>query len=60
MLLDIGRIYHDIVQKDKDKSIQVVAQEINPHVHELTGALVSKNGITMYLKSPHHVLHAIL
>ena len=35
MLLEIGRIYQDIVQKDKDELVQVVAQEIVHHIHEL-------------------------
>ena len=39
MLLEIARIYQDIIQDDKDELVQVVAQEIVHHVHELGGGI---------------------
>ena len=39
MLLDILGVHQDIVQKDKDESIQVLTQEIIHHPHELCGGI---------------------
>ena len=53
MLLDIGRIYQDIVQKDKDESVQIVTQEIVHHAHELRGGIGQPKGhYKIFVTSP--------
>ena len=39
MLFDISGVHQDIVQKDKDESVQVLTQEIIHHSHELHGGI---------------------
>ena len=56
MLLDIGRIYQNIVQKDKDESVQVVTQEIVHHVHELRGGVGQpKRHYQIFVESQPHL-----
>ena len=53
MLLDIGRVYQDVVQKDKDESVQVVTQEIVHHAHELCGGIGQPKGhYKIFVESP--------
>ena len=53
MLLDIGRIDQNIVQKDKDESAQVVTQEIVHHFHKLhRGIGKPKRHYQIFVESP--------
>ena len=53
VLLDIGKINQDVVQKDKDESVQVVTQEIVHHVHELRGGVGQPKGhYKIFVESP--------
>ena len=56
MFLDIGRIYQDIIQIDKDESVQIISQEIIHHSHELCGGIGKpKWHYHVFKESPPHL-----
>ena len=53
MFLDIGKINQDIVQIDKDESVQVVTQEIVHHAHEFPRGIGQPKGhYQIFVESP--------